>query len=72
MVENSARYKDNTSGEKHPGAYKQGIKILGLMRDLQTWKLSEILAVWRAKLFSETINNEEYEKIQINDDNKIT
>ena len=64
------RYQDNISpgtmvgGEeiKYPGAYKIGQKVLALMSDMRSWKVAEIYSVRPAKLFDETVLNEDYDE----------
>jgi hypothetical protein len=58
-VDLNLRYSDkdatasNNEATKFPGAYKNGIEVLGLMRDNQTWKIAEILDIREAKFFKE-------------------
>jgi len=42
-----------------PGAYKVSTKILALMANGQDWKVAEIYAVRHAKLFEESIFEED-------------
>ena len=44
VADQSNRYLEN-NGHKYPGAYKEGTKILGLMRDNIEWRLAEIYAI---------------------------
>lgn len=68
------RYPDNIApgskvgGEKieYPGAYKIGQKVLALMSDMKSWKVAEIYAVRPAKLFDETVLEEDDEDDDLN------
>ena len=54
IADQSNRYTDESSNSiKFPGAYKENIKVLALMRDGIEWRVSEIYAVREAKLFLE-------------------
>ena len=54
IADQSNRYADEAAQSiKHPGAYKENIKVLALMRDGIEWRVSEIYAVREAKLFNE-------------------
>ena len=54
VADNSKRY-DDTDEEKFPGAYKEGTKVLALMRDSKTWLVSEIYSVRNALFFPEDV-----------------
>ena len=54
IADQSNRYADETAQSiKFPGAYKENIKVLALMRDGIEWRVSEIYSVREAKLFHE-------------------
>lgn len=57
VADNSKRYND-TSDEKFPGAYKEGTKVIALMRDCKTWVVSEIYSVRMAQFFDEEIGTD--------------
>ena len=54
IADQSNRYADEQAQSiKYPGAYKENIKVLALMRDGIEWRVSEIYSVREAKLFNE-------------------
>ena len=67
VVDQSNRYLEEPS-TKYPGAYKEGIKVLALMRDNIEWRLAEIYAIRPAKFFAEQICNDSEEDYPLNDD----
>jgi len=57
-VEKSRRYGEDDKSD-FPGAYKPGIKILGLMRDNKAWRLAEVYKVRVSKFFNESDSDDE-------------
>ena len=58
MAEKSARFDEGPSISEFPGAYRTNSKIMALMRDNETWKVAEIYAVRKSKLFEEPFPND--------------
>ena len=48
VADQSNRYIERDSSLKFPGAYKEGTKVLALMRDNIEWKIAEILSIREA------------------------
>ena len=64
-VEKSRRYGEDDKSD-FPGAYKPGIKILGLMRDNKSWRIAEVYKVRISKFFNESDSDDE----EINEEEK--
>ena len=73
IADQSNRYADETAQSiKFPGAYKENIKVLALMRDGIEWRVSEIYSVREAKLFHEEDNaNSDNQSHILYDDKKV-
>jgi hypothetical protein len=71
IADKSNRYNEDEAASeenKYPGAYKEGTKVLALMRDNMSWKVAEIYAVREAKFFNEMVNEDDIVDNQIYDD----
>ena len=72
VADNSKRY-DERDEEKFRGAYKEGTKVLALMRDQKTWLVAEIYSVRIALFFPEEIGNEyDVDELNLFDEELVT